>query len=252
MSRHALAVLILALVLPATAGAQTTPRLDVPYTQFTLPNGLTVIVHEDHRVPLVSTNIWYHVGSAREKPGRTGFAHLFEHLMFEGSAHVKEGEFDTLLEATGGNNNGSTTTDRTNYWIDVPSNAVELALFLESDRMGWLLDVMSPERVNGQRDVVKNERRQSYENAPYGMASIEIDKMLYPPGHPYSWPTIGYMEDLSAASYQDVVDFFKKYYQPANASLVVAGDVDTAKTRAAIEKWFSDVKPGTEALTPID
>ena len=226
--------------------------LTVAFTQFTLPNGMHVILHEDHTVPLATVNVWYHVGSAREKPGRTGFAHLFEHLMFEGSAHVKEGEFDTLLEAAGATNNGSTSTDRTNYYIDLPSNALDLALFLESDRMGYLLDAMSPERVNGQRDVVKNERRQSYENAPYGMASIEIDKMLYPEGHPYRWPTIGYMEDLTAASYDDVVDFFRKYYQPANASLVIAGDIDPVKTRAAVEKWFSDVKPGPGPVPPID
>jgi zinc protease len=234
------------------ASAKAPAGLRVPYTQFTLPNGLHVILHEDHTVPLATLNVWYHVGSAREKPGRTGFAHLFEHLMFEGSGHVKEGDFDQLLEAAGGNNNGSTETDRTNYYIDFPSNALDLALFLESDRMGYLLDAMSPERVNGQRDVVKNERRQSYENAPYGMAQFEIDKMLYPEGHPYHWPTIGYMEDLTAASYEDVVEFFKKYYQPANASLVIAGDIDTAKTRAAIEKWFSDVKPGTGPVPPID
>jgi zinc protease len=235
---------------PPTPAA--TPALRVPFTQFTLPDGLHVILHEDHTVPLATVNVWYHVGSAREKPGRTGFAHLFEHLMFEGSAHVKEGEFDTLLESAGATNNGSTETDRTNYYIDTPSNALELALFLESDRMGYLLDSMSPERVNGQRDVVKNERRQSVENAPYGMASIEMDKMLYPPGHPYSWPTIGYMEDLTAASYEDVVEFFRKYYQPANASLVIAGDIDPAKTRALVEKWFADVKPGTGVVPPID
>src|SRR6185295_11605334 len=169
-----------------------------------------------------------------------------------GSAHVKEGEFDTLLEAAGATNNGSTETDRTNYYIDLPSNALELALFLESDRMGFLLDAMSPARVDGQRDVVKNERRQSYENAPYGLADIEIAKMLYPEGHPYRWPTIGYMEDLTAASYEDVVEFFKKYYQPANASLVIAGDIDPAKTRAMVEKWFSDVKPGSGPVPPID
>src|SRR3954468_17545125 len=181
----------------ATVTAQTAPTpaappprvapLTVPFTQFTLPNGLHVILHEDHTVPLATVNVWYHVGSAREKPGRTGFAHLFEHLMFEGSGHVKEGEFDTLLESAGGDNNGSTENDRTNYVIDIPANALELALFLESDRMGYLLDTMSPERVNGQRDVVKNERRQSYENRPYGLASIELDKMLWPSGHPYSW-----------------------------------------------------------------
>jgi zinc protease len=226
--------------------------LNVPFTQFRLPNGLHVILYEDHTVPLATVNVWYHVGSAREKPGRTGFAHLFEHLMFEGSGHVKEGEFDTLLEAAGATNNGSTATDRTNYYIDTPSNALDLALFLESDRMGYLLDAMSPERVNGQRDVVKNERRQSYENTPYGMASIEIDKMLYPEGHPYRWPTIGYMEDLTAASYDDVVEFFRKYYQPGNASLVIAGDIDPVRTRASVEKWFSDVKPGTAPVPPID
>ncbi len=236
---------------PPTPATHTT-GLTVPFTQFTLSNGLHVILHEDHTVPLATVNVWYHVGSAREKPGRTGFAHLFEHLMFEGSAHVKEGEFDTLLEAAGATNNGSTETDRTNYYIDVPSNALELALFLESDRMGYLIDAMSPERVNGQRDVVKNERRQSYENAPYGMASIEMAKMLFPEGHPYRWPTIGYMEDLTAASYEDVVEFFRKYYQPANASLVIAGDIDPARTRALVEKWFGDVKPGTEPVPPID
>jgi zinc protease len=239
---------------PARPSAPATgPKpLAVSYTQFVLPDGLHVILHEDHTVPLVTVNVWYHVGSAREKPGRTGFAHLFEHLMFEGSGHVKEGDFDTLLESAGGTNNGSTENDRTNYYIDVPSNALDLALFLESDRMGYLLDTMSPERVNGQRDVVKNERRQSYENAPYGMASIEIDQMLYPDGHPYHWPVIGYMEDLTAASYQDVVEFFKKYYQPANATLVVAGDINPARARTEIEKWFSDVKPGTGVVPPID
>lgn len=236
---------------PPAASAATKP-IAVPFTQFTLPNGLQVILHEDHTVPLATVNVWYHVGSAREKPGRTGFAHLFEHLMFEGSGHVKEGDFDTLLERAGGTNNGSTETDRTNYYIDLPSNALDLALFLESDRMGYLLDAMTPERVNGQRDVVKNERRENVENTPYGTAQIEIDKLLYPEGHPYRWPTIGFMEDLTAASYDDVVEFFKKYYQPANASLVIAGDIDPARTRAMVEKWFSDVKPGTGPVPPIE
>jgi zinc protease len=239
MRRYAGVALALMLA-PAAAAAQ--PKLEVPYTQFTLPNGLNVIVHEDHSVPLVSVNMWYHAGSGRERPGRTGFAHLFEHLMFEGSAHVKEGEFDTLLESAGGNNNGSTSPDVTNYWIDVPSNAVELALYLESDRMGWLLDVMTPERVNGQRDVVKNERRQYVENAPYGMADIVLGEMLYPKGHPYHWPTIGYMEDLTAASHDDVVEFFKRYYAPNNASLVLAGDIDAARARALAEKWFGAIE----------
>jgi len=230
----------------AQAADTPPPRLSVPYSIFTLPNGLTVILHEDHTLPIVSVNVWYHVGSGREKPGRTGFAHLFEHLMFEGSKHVKEGEFDSLLEAAGGDNNGSTSTDRTNYWIDVPSNALELALFLESDRMGYLLDVVSPELVDGQRDVVKNERRQSVENAPYGQAQVRLGELLYPEDHPYHWPTIGYMNDLTAASQTDVTDFFRTYYVPANASLVVAGDIDPAKTRALVEKWFGDVKAGPE------
>ena len=232
--------------------AQSPPKrpIEVPYRQFTLSNGLTVILHQDRSVPIVAVNIWYHVGSANERPGRTGFAHLFEHLMFEGSKNVREGEFDTLLEAAGGNNNGSTNNDRTNYVIDVPSNALDLALFLESDRMAYLLDTMSPERVNGQRDVVKNERRQSYENRPYGMASIELDKMLWPQGHPYSWPTIGDMADLTAASHDDVVAFFKKYYAPNNASLAIAGDIDYDRTRALVEKWFGDIPRG-EPVEPI-
>jgi zinc protease len=245
--------LIGALVIGSVAlQAQQAPKLDVPNTQFTLPNGLHVILHEDHTVPILTVNVWYHVGSAREKPGRTGFAHLFEHLMFMGSAHAKYGEFDRLLESAGGTNNASTAEDRTNYFMDVPSNALDLALFLESDRMGFLLDAMSPKTVDAQRDVVKNERRESFENAPYGTASLELSQMLYPKGHPYSWPVIGFMDDLSAASYEDVVEFFKRYYQPSNASLVVAGDIDSAKTRAAVEKWFSDVKPGTTPVTPIE
>ncbi len=237
---------------PARPGPARPAPLAVPFTMFTLANGLRVILHEDHTVPLATVNVWYHVGSAREKPGRTGFAHLFEHLMFEGSAHVKEGEFDSLLEAAGATNNGSTNRDRTNYYIDTPSNGLELALFLESDRMAYLLQSMTPERVNGQRDVVKNERRQGVENAPYGMASIEMDKLVYPEGHPYRWPTIGYMEDLTAASYEDVVEFFRTYYQPANASLVIAGDIDPAKMRPLVEKWFGDVKPGPGVVPPID
>ena len=238
------------MALPLAAQTAAPKPLEVPYRQFTLPNGLTVILHQDRSVPVVALNVWYHVGSANERPGRTGFAHLFEHLMFEGSKNVKEGEFDTLLESAGANNNGSTNNDRTNYFVDLPSNALELALFLESDRMGHLLETMTPERVNGQRDVVKNERRQSYENRPYGMASLELDKMLWPAGHPYSWPTIGHMEDLTAASQDDVVAFFKRYYAPNNASLVIAGDIDLDRTRALVEKWFSDV-PGGPVVEPI-
>jgi zinc protease len=239
-----LAAALFALALAAPAAAQSPTALEVQYTQFTLPNGLRVILHEDHSAPVVTVNTWYRAGSANELPGRTGFAHLFEHLMFMGSGHVPYGEFDTRLESVGGSNNASTSNDRTNYYIDVPSNALELALFLESDRMGYLLDAMTPKTVDLQRDVVKNERRQSYENRPYGMSEIALYEMLFPEGHPYRWPVIGHMEDLTAATYEDVVNFFRTYYAPSNASLVVAGDIDPIRTRQLVEKYFSDVKPG--------
>lgn len=241
----------LLLALTIGLGAQQPAKLSVPYTEFKLPNGLTVILHRDTSVPVVTVNVWYHVGSANERPGRTGFAHLFEHVMFEGSMHVPEGQFDNWLEAAGGNNNGSTTNDRTNYYEDLPSNALELALFLESDRMGFLLDDKAPDKINGQRDVVKNEKRQSVDNQPYGQAFTELAAMLYPPGHPYSWTTIGSMEDLTAASFEDVARFFRTYYVPSNASLVIAGDIDIANTRKLVEKWFSDV-PAGKPVAPLN
>ena len=219
-------------------------QIKIPYTRYVLPNGLNVILHEDHSTPTVSVNTWYHVGSGYEKAGRTGFAHLFEHLMFEGSGNVKNGDFNKLLEAAGGHNNGSTNPDRTNYFEDVPTNALELALYLDSDRLGFLLDSMSSEKVDGQRDVVKNERRQSYENRPYGLSWEILYKNIYPASHPYSWTTIGSMEDLSAASYPDVVDFFKTYYVPNNASLVIAGDIDPVKTLELVKKWFGEIPAG--------
>jgi zinc protease len=237
----AASALVLAAVI--SAGAQA-PALSVPNTQFSLPNGLNVILHRDTSVPVVAVNMWYHVGSGHERPGRTGFAHLFEHVMFEGSMHVPEGAFDQWLEAAGANNNGSTSVDRTNYYIDLPANALDLALFLESDRLGFLLDDKAPDKINGQRDVVKNEKRQGVDNQPYGQAFIELPAMLYPPGHPYSWSTIGSMEDLTAASFEDVARFFRTYYVPNNASLVVAGDIDIAETRQLVEKWFSEIPRG--------
>jgi zinc protease len=241
-------LLLLFLVLAAAQCLQA--QISIPYQKFTLPNGLTVIMHEDHSTPTATCNIWYHVGSGREKPGRTGFAHLFEHLMFMGSLHVPVGMFDKWLEAAGGDNNGSTTSDRTNYYENFPSNALELPLFLDSDRMGYLVDAMTPEKVDAQRDVVKNERRQSYENRPYGMAWILINDNLFPPDHPYHWPTIGSMEDLSAASFQDVVDFFKTWYVPNNASVVIAGDIDPVKTKELVTKWFSEI-PAGKPVSPM-
>jgi zinc protease len=250
MMRTIALVTTLASMIIARPLAEERMRLQVPYTEFTLANGLHVILHQDRSVPVVAVNLWYHVGSANEKPGRTGFAHLFEHLMFEGSKHVPEGAFDNWLEAAGGNNNGSTDPDRTNYIIDVPSSALDLALFVESDRMGFLLDTMTAKTVDGQRDVVKNERRQSYENAPYGKAYLALPSLLYPQGHPYSWTTIGSMEDLTAASYDDVVQFFKTYYVPNNASLVIAGDIDVDATRRLVDKWFGSI-PRAADVPPL-
>jgi zinc protease len=236
--------LFLMTVLAGSVALAGDSRLAIPYTRFTLPNGLTVILHEDHTVPSVSLNILYRVGSAREKPGRTGLAHLFEHLMFMGSKNVPVQKFDAWLEAAGGYNNASTGNDGTTYYENVPSNALALPLFLDSDRMGFLVEAMSPSSVDAQRDVVKNERRESYENSPYGLAPIVMAENLYPPDHPYHWPIIGSMEDLSAATYEDVVEFFRTYYVPGNASLVIAGDIDPVKTRELVEYWFSDVPRG--------
>ncbi|MEI6246056.1 MAG: pitrilysin family protein [Acidobacteriota bacterium] len=254
MSRRLLLSLamVAALISVPLGAHQSAPKpISVAYNMFTLANGLTVILHEDHSVPVASVNVWYKVGSANEKPGRTGFAHLFEHLMFEGSGHVKEGDFDNFLEAAGGSNNASTSNDVTDYYIDVPSNAIDLALFLESDRLGYLLDVVTPAMVDGQRDIVKNERRQSYENAPYGMAEVRIPEIIYPKNHPYHWPVVGYMEDLTAASAEDVKEFFRKFYTPSNAVVAIAGDFNSAELRKRMEYWFADVKPGP-AAAPIE
>jgi zinc protease len=230
----------------ATSLSAQAPALKVPATVDTLANGLAVIVHEDHSVPIVAVNLWYHVGSGDEKSGRTGFAHLFEHLMFMGSEHAEYPAFDRLLEAAGANNNGSTTEDRTNYYEYGPSSALPLMLWLEADRMGGLVPVMTGEKVDLQRDVVKNERRQSYENQPYGLSTETILAMLYPNGHPYSWPVIGSMADLSAASLEDVKDFFRRHYAPNNASLVVAGDVKPAEVLRLAREYFEGIPRGPE------
>jgi zinc protease len=237
----------------ATLSAQTQP-IRVPVTVDTLSNGLTMIVHEDHSVPVVAVNIWYHVGSGDEKAGRTGLAHLFEHLMFMGSQHAEYPAFDRLLEAAGADNNASTTEDRTNYFESGPANATPLMLWLEADRMGWLPPTMNPEKVDLQRDVVKNERRESYENQPYGLAYETILAMLYPSSHPYSWPVIGSMTDLSAASVEDVKDFFRRYYAPNNASLVIAGDVDTKEVLGLAHRYFEEIPrgPASERSTAPD
>jgi zinc protease len=217
--------------------------MNVEYSKRTLPNGLDVIVHEHHAMPLVAVSVWYHVGSKNERPDRTGLAHLFEHLMFEGSAHQPRGYFAPLQEA-GAALNGSTSTDRTNYWEVVPRNAVRLALWMEADRMGWLLPALSVERFETQRAVVLNERRQNYENRPYGLASFAIQEAVFANGHPYRWPTIGNPADLAAATIDDVRAFFTRYYHPGNASLAIAGDIDTEEAFALAEEYFGGIPPG--------
>ena len=217
--------------------------MDIAYTKTTLANGLDVILHEDHTLPIVAVNVWYHVGSKDERPGLTGFAHLFEHLMFEGSAHHDHGYFPPLQDA-GAAVNGSTNADRTNYWEVVPTGALELALFLESDRMGFLLPALTEKKFTTQREVVINERRQNYENRPYGLAGIATTAALYPADHPYHWPTIGYTPDLRQATLDDVRDFFARHYHPGNASIALAGDIDPASALALVERYFGDLPTG--------
>jgi zinc protease len=224
--------------------------MNIPYTRHTLDNGLDVLIHEDHDCPIVAVNVWYHVGSKNEKPGRTGFAHLFEHLMFEGSAHYDRGYFQPLQEA-GAQLNGSTNADRTNYWEVIPRNALELALWMESDRMGYLLPALSDSKFENQREVVLNERRQNYENRPYGLAGMATVAALYPPDHPYHWMTIGAAEDIRAARLEDVRAFFQTYYRPRNASLALAGDVDTDRALALVEENFGDLEAGNPP-PPLD
>src|SRR3954462_3890400 len=219
--------------------------MNIPYTRHTLDNGLDVLIHEDHGCPIVVVNVWYHVGSKNEKPGRTGFAHLFEHLMFQGSQH-HDSEYFGPIEKVGAVINGSTNTDRTNYFETLPSNALELAIWLESDRMGFLIPALTQAKLDNQRDVVKNERRQRVDNVPYGQAEEKLDEALYAPDHPYHHSVIGSMADLSAASLSDVSAFFRTYYSPNNASLVIAGDIDVAKTKALVEKYFGPLPKGPD------
>ena len=227
-----------------TVPAPATAADLLPFQQYTLSNGLTVILHKDQTSSVAALMMMYHVGSKNEKPGRTGFAHLFEHVMFKGSAHVADGEHFKLLQEVGGNINGSTSEDRTNYFEVVPSNYLELALYLESDRMGYLLDAVNQAKLDNQRDVVKNERRQNYDNQPYGTAYEKIAKALYPPDHPYSWPVIGSMADLSAAALEDVKQFFRTYYAPNNACLVITGNFDEGQAKQWIEKYFGPIPRG--------
>ena len=233
-------VAFLALLAPPLAAQSA---VEIPYERFVLPNGLTVLVHEDHKAPIVAVNVWYHVGSKNERPGRTGFAHLFEHLMFNGSEHYDK-EFQDPLERAGATDlNGTTNEDRTNYFANVPTSALDLALWLESDRMGHLLGALTQAKLDEQRGVVQNEKRQN-EDEPYGKVWDFLTPRLYPANHPYSWTVIGSMEDLDAAKLDDVKAWFRSYYGPANAVLVVAGDIDVATAKAKVARYFGDIPSG--------
>lgn len=232
--------------------------LDYPIHERTLDNGLRVVVSPDTSVPTVTVNLWVNVGSRHEAPGRTGFAHLFEHLMFQGSRHVASGEHFTRLMAEGGRLNATTWFDRTNYFETVPKGAYELALWMEADRHGYLLDAVNQENLDNQRDVVKEEKRQRYDNVPYGDALIEVYAAVFPPGHPYHHPTIGSMQDLDAASVEDVHEFFRRYYGPNNTVLTLVGDLTPQEGFAAAERYFGALAPTAapargpvEPLTPL-
>ena len=227
---------------PGPGPAIATPK--IAFQRFVLPNGLVLIVHEDPKAPIVAVNVWYHVGSKNERPGKTGFAHLFEHLMFNGSEHFDDDWFKVLERIGGTDLNGTTNRDRTNYFQNVPTPALDTVLWMESDRMGHLLGAVTQARLDEQRGVVKNERRQSYENAPYGRAWEALSAGSFPVGHPYSWTTIGSMQDLDAATLDDVKDWFKEWYGAANAVIVVAGDVKAADVKARVEKYFGNIPSG--------
>jgi zinc protease len=241
---------------PVVAGAQAAPQgssagaIRVPFEKYALPNGLTVILAQDHSTPTVAVEVLYHVGSKNEQKGRTGFAHLFEHVMFTGSGHVPYGLHDKYTEGVGGNNNGNTTNDFTQYYETIPSNYLEHALWLESDRMGWLLDALDVAKYSAQRDIVQNERRQGVDNQPYGRADEIISAAMYPSTHPYSWPVIGSLADLQAASVEDVKAFFRLYYAPNNATIAITGDFDPAQTKAWLAKYFSGVPRGKAIVRP--
>jgi len=235
---------------PDTSARAGSDAIRIQFERYTLPNGLTVILSTDRTTPTVAVNVWYHVGSKNEVPGRTGFAHLFEHDMFTGSGHVPYGLHDKLTEGVGGSNNGTTSNDRTTYFETVPTNYLESALWIEADRMGFLLDSLDLAKLDAQRDIVKNERRQSMDNQPYGRAEEILAHATYPPSHPYSWSVIGSMDDLSAASEDDVKNFFRLYYAPNNAFLAIVGDFDPAQAKAWVAKYFSDIPRGKPIARP--
>ncbi len=246
--RLAFAALTLALGSPAPAAEPS-----IPFEKYQLPNGLTVILSEDHRLPQVAVNVWYHVGAASQAPGRSGFAHLFEHMMFSGSKHVQPSPIKVLesIGVAGGSQvNGSTSFDRTNYYEVVPSSELATALWIESDRMGFLLDTLDERKLEVQRDVVSNERRQTYENRPYGLTFLRTCDLLYPSPHPYYECVIGSIPEIQAASVEDLKSFFREWYGPNDASLAIVGDFDAGEAKALVEKYFGPIPPGTAQRRP--
>ena len=240
---------MLAAPVATTARAQAA-AINIPFERMTLANGLEVILAPDHTVPQVAVDVWYHVGSKNEVPGRTGFAHMFEHVMFTGSGHVPYGMHDRLTEGVGGTNNGSTNNDRTDYYEIVPSNYLESALWLEADRMGFLLDKLDEAKFKAQRDIVQNERRQGTDNQPYGRAFEILTTALVPDSNPYSWPVVGYIADLQRAGVDDVKEFFRTYYAPSNATIAIVGDFKPAAAKAMVTKYFGDLKRGAPITRP--
>ena len=244
MSSPRLPLLLAIGALCSTGEPAPADDIDIPYEKFVLDNGLTLIVHEDHKAPIVAVNVWYHVGSKNEKPGKTGFAHLFEHLMFNGSENFDDDYFAVLERIGATDRNGTTSEDRTNYFQNVPSTALDVILWLESDRMGHFAGAITQEKLDEQRGVVQNERRQRVENAPYGRWWETMIASVFPEGHPYSWPVLGSMEDLDAATVDDVREWFGTYYGAANACIVIAGDVDTRIAHEKVDRYFGDIPSG--------
>jgi zinc protease len=253
MTRHSLLLAAASTVLvaaPLASQRATSPTINIPHERVTLPNGLTVLLAPENSTPTVTVDVWYHVGSKNELPGKTGFAHLFEHVMFTGSGNIAYGLHDRLTEGVGGGNNGSTNEDRTNYYETIPSNYLETALWLESDRMGFLLDKLDSAKFVAQREIVQNERRQGIDNQPYGRAFEIMAYGLYPSTNPYSWPVVGYMTDLEAANLDDVKNFFRTYYAPSNATISIVGDFEPAKAKEWVRKYFSDLPRGRQITRP--
>ena len=242
-----------ALLIFVSCQKKASPELSIPFEKYQLDNGLNVVLHQDKSDPIVSVAVYYHVGSDREVPGHTGFAHLFEHMMFQQSENVPQDQFFRYIQGAGGELNGSTNKDRTNYYEVVPKNALEMVLWMESDRMGFLTNTITDDAFVNQQNVVQNEKRQNYDNRPYGHTQTVISIAVFPVGHPYSWTTIGEMQDLFNATIEDVKEFHDRFYVPNNATVAIAGDFDTTQVKELVKKYFGEIPSGpkVEKLNPM-